>query len=117
MTEEQIYKYSNLIHSLTHYFEGYKNKEENVFDNNIEILNYYNFDISLCVLSRKYLKTIIFCSLSLKLSIIDDMCILSIIFSSFWSSHILSTNFLGLIIKFKPNDTGSKYFDFKARYF
>ena len=28
MTEEQIEKYSNLIHSLTHYFEGYKNKED-----------------------------------------------------------------------------------------
>ena len=28
MTEEEIDKYSNLIHSLTHYFEGYKNKED-----------------------------------------------------------------------------------------
>ncbi len=28
MTNEQIEEYSNLIHSLTHYFEGYKNKED-----------------------------------------------------------------------------------------
>jgi RNA polymerase sporulation-specific sigma factor len=28
MTEEEINKYSNLIHSLTHYFDGYKNKED-----------------------------------------------------------------------------------------
>ncbi len=28
MTNEEIEKYSNLIHSLTHYFEGYKNKED-----------------------------------------------------------------------------------------
>lgn len=28
MSEEEINKYSNLIHSLTHYFKGYKNKED-----------------------------------------------------------------------------------------
>ena len=28
MTEEEITKYSNLIHSLTHYFDGYNNKED-----------------------------------------------------------------------------------------
>lgn len=28
MTNEEIEKYSNLIHSLTHYFEGYRNKED-----------------------------------------------------------------------------------------
>jgi len=28
MTNEQIEEYSNLIHSLTHYFEGYKSKED-----------------------------------------------------------------------------------------
>lgn len=28
MTEQDLDKYSNLIHSLTHYFEGYKNKED-----------------------------------------------------------------------------------------
>lgn len=28
MTNEEIEQYSNLIHSLTHYFEGYKNKED-----------------------------------------------------------------------------------------
>lgn len=28
MTNEEIEEYSNLIHSLTHYFEGYKNKED-----------------------------------------------------------------------------------------
>ena len=28
MTNDEIEKYSNLIHSLTHYFDGYKNKED-----------------------------------------------------------------------------------------
>lgn len=28
MTEEEINEYSNLIHSITHYFSGYKNKDD-----------------------------------------------------------------------------------------
>lgn len=47
MTEEQIYKYSNLIHSLTHYFEGYKNKEDLYQAGIIGLIEAYNkFDDS-----------------------------------------------------------------------
>ena len=47
MTEEQINKYSNLIHSLTHYFEGYKNKEDLYQVGIIGLIEAYNkFDDS-----------------------------------------------------------------------
>ena len=47
MTEEQINKYSNLIHSLTHYFEGYKNKEDLYQAGIIGLIEAYNkFDDS-----------------------------------------------------------------------
>ena len=47
MTEEQINQYSNLIHSLTHYFEGYKNKEDLYQAGIIGLIEAYNkFDDS-----------------------------------------------------------------------
>jgi len=42
MKEEEIYKYSNLIHSLTHYFEGYKNKEDLYQAGIIGLIEAYN---------------------------------------------------------------------------
>ena len=47
MKEEEINKYSNLIHSLTHYFEGYKNKEDLYQVGIIGLIEAYNkFDDS-----------------------------------------------------------------------
>ncbi|MBE6160590.1 MAG: sigma-70 family RNA polymerase sigma factor [Lactobacillales bacterium] len=47
MKEEEIDKYSNLIHSLTHYFEGYKNKEDLYQVGIIGLIEAYNkFDDS-----------------------------------------------------------------------
>lgn len=47
MSIEEIDKYSNLIHSLTHYFEGYKNKEDLYQVGIIGLIEAYNkFDDS-----------------------------------------------------------------------
>lgn len=47
MTKEEIDKYSNLIYSITHYFEGYKNKEDLYQAGIIGLIEAYNkFDES-----------------------------------------------------------------------
>lgn len=47
MTKEEIDKYSNLIYSITHYFEGYKNKEDLYQAGIIGLIEAYNkFDKS-----------------------------------------------------------------------
>lgn len=47
MTEEEVLEYSNMIYSITHYFEGYKNKEDLYQAGCLGLVEaYQNFDAS-----------------------------------------------------------------------
>ena len=65
MTEEEINKYSNLIHSLTHYFKGYKNKEDLYQAGIIGLLEAYkNYDKKYNTKFSTYAYTYIFGEMS-----------------------------------------------------